>query len=167
MLADIAGVATIITAIFVIISVWCIWRQLRESTRLTRSANAQALVEISAPFALGLAQDRSMAELWVRGAHDFMALDEVDQHRYRNLLTWWLILQENIYYQYQKRLLDADIYWAWDADLMKFVREQNLAFHWGEMKSNFLSEFALHVQALIDQRASGASSTTRTPRLKE
>jgi hypothetical protein len=153
MLTDIASVATIITAIFVIISVWCIWRQLRESTRLARAANAQSLVEISSPFTMGLVQDRSMAELWLRGAHDFAAMDAVDQQRYRSMLTWWLILQENIFYQHQKRLLDADIYWAWDADLATFVRQQNLAFHWAEMTSNFLGDFARHVQALIEEGA--------------
>jgi hypothetical protein len=153
MLADLAGVATIITAVFVIISVWCVWRQLRENTRLARAANAQSLVEISSPFTMGIIHDRGMAELWVRGAHDLAAMDEVDRRRYMSMLSWWLILQENIYYQHQKRLLDADIYWAWNADLRTFVEEQNLASHWGKLKDNFQGEFARHVQTLIDQGA--------------
>ena len=66
MLSDFANIATIIEAVFVIVSVWFIWRQLRESTRLARAANAQSLVELSSPLNLQLIQDPEMASLWVR-----------------------------------------------------------------------------------------------------
>jgi len=151
MLSDFASIATIIEAIFVIVSVWFICRQLRESTRLARAANAQSLVEISSSLNLQLIQDPEVARLWVRGPHEFASMDEVQQYRYRSLLVWWLILHENIYYQHRKRLLDSDIYSAWNADLKAFVKEQNLAGQWQELKQTFQSEFVAHVQRLIDE----------------
>ncbi len=78
-------------------------------------------------------------------------MDEVQKYRYRSLLVWWLILHENIYYQHQKRLLDSDIYSAWNADLKVFVKEQNLAGQWQEMKQTFQSEFIAHIQRLINE----------------
>lgn len=151
MLSDFANIATIIEAIFIIVSVWFIWRQLRESTQLARAANAQSLVEISSSLNLQLIQDPEMASLWVRGARELETMDEVRIFRYQSLLVWWLILHENIYYQHRKRLLDNDVYAAWNADLRKFVKEQNLAGQWQGMKQSYQNEFAAHVQRLIDE----------------
>ncbi len=161
MLTDIASISGIVTMVFVIISVWCVWWQLRENTRVSRAANAQSLVDISSPFLLALAQDRSLAELWVCGGSDFAALDVVDKKRYRSMLTWWLMLHENIYYQHKTRLLDSDIYHAWNADLTEFIEAQRLGIHWGEMQHGFEKEFASYVQVLIDRGTCSTSSGNR------
>lgn len=150
-LSDLASIATIIEANFVVVSVLFIWRELRENTKLTRAANNQALTEISSPFNLQLIQDRQMAEFWVLGAKKYADMDEVDKYRYVSLLTWWLILHENIYYQWQNKLLDDSAYVGWAHDLEDFIRQQNLRVHWGEMKDHYQPEFANHVSQLIER----------------
>ena len=150
-LSDLASIATIAEAIFVIVSVFLIWHEVRENTKLTKAANTQALVELSSPFNMQLIQDRKMAEFWVQGAKEFAQMDEVDRYRYNSLLVWWLILHENIYYQWRKGLLDNNTYEVWARDLENFVSEQNLELYWGEMKIYVQSEFANRIHQLIEK----------------
>src|SRR5262245_278295 len=100
------NIVTIIQGIFFILSVFFIWYQIRQNNRLTRAANTQSLVQLSAPFLIQLSQDRKLAELWVHGTKDYATMDEVEQFRYQQLLFWWLIHHENIYYQYHNGLVD-------------------------------------------------------------
>jgi hypothetical protein len=151
MLSDIASIATIVEAIFVMISVYFIWRELRENVKLTRASNNQSLVEISSPFNMQLIQDRQMAELWVSGAKKYTDMDDVDKYRYKSLLIWWLILHENIFYQYAENLLNRDTYMAWNADLDDFVNTQKLWLFWEDMKSNFQVDFSSHVSQITEK----------------
>lgn len=149
-LQSIANIAIIIQTIFFVISVFFIGYQIRERNRLTRAANTQALVEVSAPFLLQLSQDRNLAELWVNGANDYDTLDGVDQFRYTQLIAWWLIHHENAFYQYRKRLLDDTIYHAWQVDLQDFVRRSQLGLFWEkEHKRFFQTEFQQEIERLI------------------
>ena len=150
-LSDLASIATIIEAIFVVISVFFIWREVRETGKLTRAANNQSLVELSSPFNMQLIQDRKMAELWISGSKNYDQMDEVDMYRYLSLLTWWLIHHENIYYQNSKGLLDENIYKGWAIDLEEFVKEQKLWLYWDERKSHYQPEFSNHVSQLIER----------------
>jgi hypothetical protein len=132
-----------------VIGVLLVLRELRESTRLTRAANAQHMVEMTSPFYLSLIQDRQMAELCTHSAASFDDLDEVDRRRYRSLLTWWLIFYENVYYQRRQDFMDNHAFLPWWRDLKLFVLEQNLARHWDELKELFQEEFAAEVSKLL------------------
>jgi hypothetical protein len=143
----IVGLCTILGNLALVCSLLLLFRELRASNRLTRAANAQSLVGLAAPLYLELVQDRQLAELCTRSAADFDSLDEIDQRRYRYLLTWWLIFYENIFYQRRQHFLDAHAFMPWWRDLKNFVREQNLIRHWDELKDFFQAEFA---QALSD-----------------
>jgi hypothetical protein len=126
-------------------------RELRENNKLTRAANTQALVELSAPFYMGVIQDRKLAELFVQGGKGNGEMDEVDRYRYRSLVSWWLVFHENAFYQWRNGLLDSHSYKPWANDLKMFIMQQNVAEHWKEMKMLFQDEFANHVTALIQK----------------
>src|SRR5262245_59017988 len=149
-LADLANLSLVVGALVAVLSVILLFRELRENNKLTRASNTQALVEMSAPFFMGLIQDRKMAELYVHGGKDGADMDEVDCYRYRSLVSWWLIFHENAYYQWRKGLLDGHSYKPWANDLKVFIMQQNVADHWKEMKMLFQDEFARHVTALIE-----------------
>src|SRR5258706_11712030 len=148
-LSDLASVAIIIQGFLFIVSIGLVWYQLRENTKLVRAANTQKLVELSAPFNLQLAQDRALTELWRQATHRFDELDDIDKERYFNLLTWWLMLHENIYHQWRSKLIDADTLSSWTRDLEYFARRQQLRNHWAQMNSYFEASFAEHVTAII------------------
>ena len=151
-----ASIATIIQAVVVIISLWFIRRQvqhqtiqIKQQTELTKIANTQALVELSSPFNLELIKDAQMAALWVKGAEEYEDFDEVKKYQYESLLIWWLIFHENIYYQWNKGLLDQQAYAALEADLKEFIRRQQLGRRWSKLKGVFQTGFIDHVTELI------------------
>ena len=149
MLKDLADVATILGSMSLVISVFILIRELRETNRLARASNAQAMVEISGPFYLTMVQDRQLAELFARSADGYEEMDEIDRRRYRRLLVWWLIFYENIFYQRKQRLLDRHTFKPWWRDLQIFLRDQNVSQHWESLKELFQEEFAEHVSELI------------------
>jgi hypothetical protein len=148
-LSDLASIAIIVQGFLFIISIGLVWYQLRENTKLVRAANTQKLVELSVPFNLQLAQDRALTELWRQATQRFDELDEIDRERYFNLLTWWLMLHENIYHQWRSRLIDEDTYRSWTRDLEYFTRRQQLGNHWTQLSIYFEASFAEHVTAII------------------
>jgi hypothetical protein len=148
-LSDLASIAMIIQSILFIVSISLVGYQLRENTRLVKTTNTQKLVELFTPFTLQLAQDRALTELWRQGALQFESLDEIDQERYFNLLIWWLMLHENIYHQWRKKLIDEDTFLSWTRDLEAIARRQRLENHWSRLGSYFELSFAKHVTAII------------------
>jgi hypothetical protein len=151
-------IAAIVQTLVVVVSLYFIWRQVQQQTKqvtqqtdLARIANVQSLVGLSSPFNLQLITDPDMARLWVEGAEKFESYDEINKFRYRQLLTWWLILHENIFYQRQKNLLDTDIYKAWSRDLEFFIEKHRLDRHWTELEAAFQTEFCIYVEKLIKE----------------
>ena len=155
-LNDLASIAIIAQGVFFIVSIILVWYQLRENTKLVRAANTQKLVELSIPFNLQLAQDRGLAELWTQGAQRLNDLDEIDRERYFNLLTWWLMMHENIYHQWSKKLIDEDTYESWTRDLEYFAMRQNLGNFWDRLNTYFEASFAKHVEEIIVRQAKEA-----------
>jgi hypothetical protein len=149
--AKTANIAAVVESIVVVVSVILILIQLRLQTKLTRIANTQALVEISSPFNLELIKDPAMAALWIKGVEDYDSFDEVKKYQYKSLLIWWLIFQENIFYQNQEGLLDEKIYRSWDYDLRLFVA-RNLGERWVELKDAFQADFRDYVTSLIPKQ---------------
>jgi hypothetical protein len=148
-LSDWASIAIIVQGIFLVVSVGLVWFQLRENTKLVRAANTQTLVELSSPFYFQLAQDRALTEIWRRGTERLDELDEIDRERYFSLLTWWLMLHENIYHQWKRKLVDEDTFVSWTRDLEYFARRQRLEKHWSRFGNYFEASFAEHVTSII------------------
>jgi hypothetical protein len=149
-LQNLASIVGIVEAVFFIISVLFIWIQIRESNRLARSANLQALSDLTSPIFFQLGQDRQTAEIWVKGSTAFATLDEVDQFRYIQLISGWLIIHENMFYQYHNGLLDRSIYQSWEVQLEDFVKRMNLSIHWEkEFKPFFMTEFGDEVERIL------------------
>ncbi len=152
-LNNLASIAIIVQGLLFVISIVLVWYQLRENTKLVRAANTQKLVELSTPFNFQLAQDRGLAELWLQATHRFDELDEIDQSRYFNLLTWWLMLHENIYHQWRNKLIEEDTFSSWTRDLEYYTSRQQLGNHWTRLSGYFETSFAEHVTAIIARQA--------------
>ena len=148
-LSDLASIAIIVQGFLFIVSIGLVWYQLRQNTKLVRTSNTQKLVELFSPFNLLLAQDRALTELWRQATQHIDDLDEIDRERYFNLLTWWLMLHENMYHQWRKKLIDEDTYSSWTRDLEYYARRQQLGNHWTQLNTYFESSFAEHVTAII------------------
>ena len=147
-----SNIVSIVQGLFVIVSVFFIWYQIRERNRLSRAAVTQSLVALSSPFLIQLSQDRNLAELWVNGTKNYEAMDEVERFRYQQLLFWWLILHENIYYQHRNGLVDEQLYQGWKVELQEFIRTKQLGLFWDkDMKRFFRTEFRQAVERTISR----------------
>src|SRR5436305_15274885 len=124
LLDQLVAYSTILGSLSLVVSVIILVRELRETNRLARASNAQAMVEINGPFYLTMVQDRQLAELFARSAEGYEEMDEIDRRRYRRLLVWWLIFYENIFYRRKQKLLDRHTFKPWWRDLQIFLRDQ-------------------------------------------
>jgi len=149
MISLLADFATIASGIALTLSVLFVGYELRVNARLARASNAQSLVEISTSFIIGIMQNRETARFWTVGHSGFRDMDELDQTRYLTLITWWLIFHENIHLQYHKKLLDKDIYLAWDYELRTFIRNHCLQNYWPEIRDGFRGSFALYLDRVV------------------
>jgi hypothetical protein len=150
MLDTLVAITSILGSLSLVVSVLLLIRELRESRRLARASNAQALVGMSATYYLGLIQDRSLAELASRSG-GFEEFDPIDKDRYRRLLIWWLIFYENVYYQHRHGLLESGTFRAWWRDLFLFLQEHHVARFWGDLRPLFLEGFAREIDGLLER----------------
>jgi hypothetical protein len=162
-LGDATKIASIAESIFVIISVLLIVIQLRKQTELARAANSQKAFELSSPFNLELIRDRDFARLWLKGPD---ASDELDQFRHETLLIWWLLLHENIYYQWKRGLLEKEAYLAWEQDLRDFVERTRLAQVWPTIQKFYQKTFAVHVSEIVGATPNIARKGAPNPGLR-
>jgi hypothetical protein len=151
-------IATIVQTLVVVISLYFIWRQVQQQTKqvkqqtdLARIANVQSLVSLSSPYNLELIKDPNMARFWVEGAEKFEDYCELDKFRYKQLLIWWLILHENIFYQKKEGLLDDNIFATWTRDLKLFIQKHRLEHRWPDLEVAFEHKFREYVIGLIEE----------------
>jgi hypothetical protein len=152
-LHDCADVSFILQGIFIPISLLFVLYQLIKQTQLTRASNAQALVQITAPFYLAQIQDPKVVELWLHGAERFDSLPEIERSQYMGLVTWWLLLHENIFHQSQMKLIERKMYISWEKDLEYFLRHHRLGTRWKKLRDYYHSDFAGHVDRLVEKLA--------------
>jgi len=153
-LQDLANISIIMQGVFIPFSLLFVLLQLYKQTQLTRAANAQALVQISSPFHLLMIQDPKTVELWLHGAKTFDTMGEVEKAQYMGLVTWWLLLHENIFHQGQMKLIEQKMYESWQRDLEYLVRHHRLENRWKSLRSYYHDDFACHVDDMIAKRVS-------------
>ena len=156
-LTDLASVSTIAQAVLVIISLGFILYQLRQGTKLAKAANSQAIAEQALSFNSLLIEHSDVAGLWYSYGKGFPSTDKTNEYRYRELLVQWLILHENIYYQWKKGLLDTEIYTSWLEDLKYTVKEHNLKVISDDVRQFFPGKFGDHIVELRDVKLVSAS----------
>ena len=152
-LQDWANLSIVLQGIFIPISLLFVLFQLYKQTQLTRASNAQALVQISSPFNLLLIQDPKAVELWLHGAKRYDSLNEIERAQYMGIITWWLLLHENIFHQSQMKLIERKMYESWERDLEYFIRHHRLEPRWKTLRSYYHHDFAGHVDRLIEKLA--------------
>src|SRR5262245_60303266 len=151
-LKDWADISVVAQGVLLPLSIFILIWQVQKQSKLTRAANAQSLVEIASPFNLALVQDAAMAELWRDGASKYSEMDPILQERYMNMLTWWILLHENIHNQWREGLIDEAIYNSWQRDLDYFIVKHRMADRWPSIRGFYHVAFVQHVDGLIKRK---------------
>lgn len=152
-LQDWANLSIVLQGVFIPISLLFVLFQLYKQTQLTRASNAQALVQISSPFYLLLIQDTRSVELWLHGAERFDSMNEIERSQYMAIITWWLLLHENIFHQSQMKLIEREMYNSWEKDLEHFLRHHRMAPRWKKLRDYYHHDFAEHVDRMVEKMA--------------
>lgn len=127
--------------------------QLSQQTELARVANTQALVALSSPFNLELAKSESLAELWAVDAVAWSKLKPNQKEQYANMIIWWLVFYENIFFQEKYNLLDKAISSAWKEDIRSFVMQRAVEKLWPRLRGKYHELFVIHMDELIEEKA--------------
>jgi hypothetical protein len=155
-LEQLAALSTIAQAVLVVVSLIFIWLQVRQNTELAKAANAQALVEHAGSFNAMLIQDKELTRLWYSYGKGLEKSE--DKLRYRDMVVQWLIFHENIYYQYNKKLLDARIFNSWNEELKAIVNYHNLEIITPDLEAFFPGGFGRHLIELAEAHPNKAFS---------
>src|SRR5205085_1145922 len=123
--------------------------QLQQQTDLTKAANAQALVGLAMPSNLQEIEHPEVAKLWIKGEKKGAKFNEVEADQYETLLATELTFHENVFIQCKNKLLDDEIYTAWDEDLKDLVKDQQIEGYWDRMRWAYHEMFRKHVDELI------------------
>lgn len=132
--------------------------QMKQQTDLARVANTQALVSLSSPFNLELARDGKLADLWAKDWDGWNCLTPSKQEQYRNMIIWWLVFYENIFFQEKSKLLDQTIFNAWKEDIRSFVIERSVEKVWPSVKAKYHEDFVCFIDASIKEKKDRAAA---------
>ena len=136
-IGELVGVfAVIVTLVFVI-------KEIRQNTDQLRISASNEWLNLQFQLSTGLAENREVAELWVKGDGDagFESLDAVDQQRlimfeHRAISGW-----SNLYQMRQRKLL-PDAQWDELNGLMETLgRRRAIRESWQKFKHSFNEPF--------------------------
>ncbi len=145
-----ASIAIITEVILIVVSVILILRELDLSRDVAQAANATALTSQALAFNQTLWQDGEVADLWYSQGKDLEF--ETDSRRYREMLTTWLLIHENIYYQHEDGLINREQYLGWKLDLEDTLQRHNVTLVASDLSHFFPGAFGEHLEELRDKK---------------
>ncbi|MBN1782800.1 hypothetical protein JW948_16810 [bacterium] len=145
-LSDWGNLALVCQAIFFVVSLWILLVELRNNTNQVRSSNIHSLVELMTPIMLRTIENRDLTELCLKGAKSLESLDDVDRERFLNMLIWWLVIYENIYYQWKNGYLRTENFQPWASFFLEILGHYNICKYWEHFESQFNPVFMDYVK---------------------
>ena len=70
----------------------------------------------------------------------------------RQAVLWILTFHENVYYQWQNKLIDEDIHKSWERDLKQLMNRHDLDPHWNIIDGQFQGPFVGHLHQMAEER---------------
>ena len=129
--------------------------QWKQQNNIAKAANSQSLAAQAADFNFKIVETDQNLKAWYSFGR-FQKPEPYQLERYREFLTQWLILHENIFHQNQKGLLDDSVYKSWNADLEYTVRTHNFAMLNQPVEKLFPGLYGEHIRALQAKHPSSA-----------
>ncbi len=148
-LAGWASIASVVSAATLVVSVIYAAVQIRHNTRAVRAAAFQQVVGSFAGISLDIAKDKTLVDLYLRGSQEFATLSDVERAQFSLLLLSFLRRAENVFFQTEIQLLQAD-HWSGIRDSIKaIVTPPGARDCWSAIKSRMNPEFRAFIDTLI------------------
>ncbi len=145
----VGGIAVLVTLIFIAVQIRQNTHQLRENARTLRTNALDETQRISNELRRHVIDERSVAEIWVRGQGDPAALDEIDRTRFD-------FLAEELMYHYQstfRRARSAGDPEHWDSfgpgTVPVVLSQPGLNDWWSRRRGLFFEDFVVEVDRIV------------------
>lgn len=145
-----ASVAVIVSLVFIAQQLTQQTLQVKQQTKLARAGNSQSFVNLASSFVLAIGSNSFLMNLYQTGGDRWSSLSPEEQVQYRYLVSWWLTFFENVQYQQDCGLLDAEVYNAWMKDMEAYFRRRRVDLVWDHLKGNYSDSFVSRFQKSID-----------------
>ena len=153
----IGAVGEILGALGVIVSLVYLASQIRTQNRESRVAAVNEWTNQWNQFLVSFAEHPNLAELWIKGARDFSALDSTEVVQYSSQLGRIFRVGENIFDQYKQGLFDPKTWRGVERTLADVARFPGAKAWWPTRSHWYSDEFVALVQPWFD--------STEPPRL--
>jgi hypothetical protein len=154
-----SDIATTISTLVFVVSIVFIWLQLRQQTKLIKVANAHSMTNLVMNFNMEILRDKNLAALWRNGRRDYKKYDDATKEQYESLLSWWLLLYENVAYLAKQGMFDTDFLASWDRDFASFVKNQLLKGFWEEKRAFYSNDFGARIDKIMAQSQDGSKDS--------
>ena len=143
---QLGSIGELVGAIAVIGSLLYVGLQMRQNSKIVRSATATAATEISNNVYTPVISDPVMAEIAIRGMRDPNALDGVEMLRFTAHWQNSFIVLQNWFYQWKEGNLDGDIWAGWSQVFCDLYTTPGIKQFWERRKGYFASPFVAYCE---------------------
>lgn len=140
-----ADIATIINSIVVVISLIYLARQVKISTKATKGATYQTIINGVASIESRISQDKEVARIYKAGAEDPTELDSVEKVIFNELISSYFNFYENLHFQADQDLVDKGLWRGWGKNLIDDLRKPGIAAWWDAKKDFYSDRFRIYV----------------------
>ena len=147
-LQDLGNLGEFVGSIGVVTSLLYLAIQIRQNTRSVRTSAYQAAVSSSVEMGAGVANTESLAELWMKGAHDYATLEGPERFRFGAYCYSLFRSYENLFYQHEQGTVDSDLWRGFHNMLVRDLKTPGHVAWWDSQKNIFSSDFQRYVDPL-------------------
>jgi len=155
-LSDLASIASVLSGVAVLASLIYLNQQVRQNTKHSRALIQQGRSLGSSNYLVQQALDPALTELTVRGDEGDATLDRMQATRYMYVTIAFFFLVEDLFYQHQDGLIDAERHAGTTNVLRMRFRDPGFAAAWTVMRPQFGPVFSAFLDGLMAEAPANA-----------
>jgi len=137
----VAAVAGVVSALAVAVTVIYLAKQVRDNTTASRAQTLFLLTSELGNLAANLAGDPQITRVYRIGLESPGELDENEKYQFALLAISQFRRYENLHYQYQKGLVDEEVWEAYRENLLWFFHRPGTQIWWPGKRMGFTKSF--------------------------
>ncbi len=140
-----ANIATIINSVVVIASLIYLARQVKISTKTTKGATYQTIINGVAGIETRISQDKETARIYKVGCENPAQLNDIETVRFNELISSFFNFYENLYFQARENLVDKELWKGWRKNILDDLNKPGIAAWWDEKKEFYSKSFKEYI----------------------
>lgn len=161
----VSAVAEILGAIAVVVTLIYLAIQIRQSTKVARSATRQAIAESAAQLGADMLENSGMAEIFVKhfNGEELSAVEELrlQARCYRDMRHW-----ENVHYQVSQGLVTKDQWSGFRKNLASLLTLPVYRRYWEHESEHFSQDFRTEVASIVVESLENETSESIAERFR-